>query len=64
MPAFDDRYFVARLEWAYTTFERQLVHYMKSDWKRWNRAERVGAVMLAATCIIFYGLSIIRALAG
>jgi len=37
---------------------------MKSDWKRWGLSERVGAVMLAAICIIFYGLSIIQALAS
>lgn len=51
-------------DWNDAAFERHLMRNMKSDWKRWGRSERVGAVMLAAICIIFYGLSIIQALAS
>jgi hypothetical protein len=37
---------------------------MKSDWKRWSRAERVGAAALLATSIIIYGSSIVGVLIG
>jgi hypothetical protein len=35
---------------------------MKSDWKRWSAAERVGAVALIASLIIICGSSVVGAL--
>jgi hypothetical protein len=44
--------------------KKRPIHDMKSDWKRWNRAERVSAIALVATFIIIYGSSIVGMLSG
>jgi hypothetical protein len=36
---------------------------IKSDWKRWSRAERVGAIAIIATLLVS-GSSLVQALAG
>jgi len=37
---------------------------VKSDWKRWSAAERVGGVALVGSLIIICGSSIVSALTG
>jgi hypothetical protein len=52
-----------RLEEPDASLERYPMRDVKSDWKRWSRAERVGAVALVAAFIIC-GSSIFSLLAG
>jgi hypothetical protein len=37
---------------------------IKADWKRWSRAERIGAVGIFATLAILYGATLVEAVAG
>jgi hypothetical protein len=37
---------------------------LKSDWKRWSGAERVGAVALLAALVLVPGSSVVQALIG
>jgi hypothetical protein len=53
----------ARLEELGSSLERYPMRDVKSDWKRWSRAERVSAVALVAAFIIC-GSSIFSVLAG
>ncbi len=37
---------------------------IKADWKRWSRAERIGAITIIATVAIGYGLTLVGAQVG
>jgi hypothetical protein len=44
-------------------FERYRMRDLKSDWKRWSRAERIGAIVIVAAFIVC-GSSIVGNLTG